>query len=122
MRDLTAGFLMLLGLVLGPSATPHEASTSLATKDVRPFLEHLNSRLHLGLDVAAMAKFARETAVRDERTLPVSARFNGNLYSVSFHVFADDIDDSQIYFFTTSEALSAAILAEMRAYAERRGM
>jgi hypothetical protein len=121
MRFFIASLLALFGLAFGASAD-QEASTSLATNDVKPFLEHLNSRLHLGLDVVTLSRFARETGLKDERTMPITAQFKGTSYSVSFHVFTDDINDSEIYFVTSSKALSDAILTEMGAFAEAHGM
>lgn len=124
MRRVVAAFLALFGLLKTTAALAqeNEASTSYDTIDVEPFLEHLDARLHLNLDVAAIAKFTRETELEDERATLITVRFSGRDYTVKLHVFTDDIGDSAICFLTNSKFLADAILAEMGVFAEERGM
>src|SRR5688500_10607304 len=112
-------FLLALALLCGAcDERPEmfEAGMNFDLESVEPFLNQLDSQLQLGLPVAELVTFTRSTAVEDERTKTVSVRFKGVATKLEYRVFMDDIDAPDLYFFTPSADLAAAINARLQKF------
>ena len=99
-----------------------EASMNFDLENVEPFLTQLESRLNLGLPVPELVAFTQSTAIDDERVSTLSVRFGGEVISLDYRVFMDDVDAPDLYFFTASEELCKAIGAELSDFAEKHGL
>ena len=100
----------------------YETSMNFDLENVGPFLDQLENRLHLGLPVADLVMFTRSTAVESENTRTLSVKYRGEVTRLDYRVFMDDIDAPDLYFGTSSKELSEAIDAELRQFADERGL
>ena len=66
--------------------------------------------------------FTRSTAVESENTRTLSVKYGGEVTRLDYRVFMDDIDAPDLYFGTSSKDLSEAIDAELRQFADERGL
>ena len=101
-----------------PSAEVHEASMNFDLANVRIFLERLSKNRGIGLDTEALAGFAAETEIGEEREMRATAEIDGQPAPFRFGVFMDDIDAPDVYFVSGDESLIAAIRAEFHDFCE----
>ena len=120
--EVTLALLLCLCAVsAGAAATQFEASMDLDLEDVRPLLEHLNENLNLGLDVEKLVRFTESVDVGDEKRLSLPIRYKGQSFRLTYQVYMDDINATDLYFFAETEELATAIQSEMIAFAESLG-
>jgi hypothetical protein len=100
----------------------YEASMNFDLENVAPFLQRLNANLSLGLDVPSLAQFTAQTELEDERSVVVTANFDGDPVELEYRVFMDDVDAPDLYFFTPQESLAEAIGAQLDAFADELGI
>lgn len=104
------------------SAQRFETSANFDRENVRPFLERLNSSLALNLDVAKLSELVAKTAIEQEQSQSIVARFRGEDVQVVFRVFMDDVDSPGIYFISESKPLADAIDTQIREFTEELGI
>jgi hypothetical protein len=95
---------------------------SFDLEDVRPFLEHLNENLGLGLDIDRLVRFTESVEVGDEKRLELSVRFDGQPLDLSYLVHMADVNAADLYFLADNEELASAIQSDMIGFAETLGM
>ena len=112
-----------------PAVTPpegplreYEASMNFDLETVRPFLARLRDNRKLDFDVEALARYAEQTELEDERELSLVVGFEGRRPTLRYGVFMDDIDAPDLYFFSADKALIDAINAEYDQFAEDLGI
>ncbi|MCW5572997.1 MAG: hypothetical protein KIT37_08200 [Steroidobacteraceae bacterium] len=115
-------YLLALTACTRPENTMFEASMNFDLENVEPFLIQAEAALGLGLPVAELAAFARDTPVEAERVRTLRVPFGGTTVPLEFRVFMDDIDAPDLYFFTPSKGLADAIQAELQQFASDRGL
>lgn len=99
-----------------------EASMNFDLENVRPFLERLNSKLQLNLPVEKLVQMTRATDIDTEQSKAIQVTFDGTNVRLEYRVFMDDIDAPDLYFFTSSEALTAAINGQLAEFADELGL
>jgi hypothetical protein len=123
MLELLAASLLALTVIPASDADAgqrSEASMNFDREDVRPFLTGLERRLHLGLDVAALAEFLLDAPVDEEHAVTIPIRFQGEPGALLVRVYMDDIDSPDLHFETDSKPLRNAIDAEMADFSKAR--
>ena len=106
------------------SAMPekHEASMNFDPENVRPFLIELDTKFGLGLDIEKMVKFSESIEVEKEESIFLKISSEGGESTMEFHVFMDDIDAPDLYFFFEQAELANKVSNFMIEWAEARGM
>jgi hypothetical protein len=105
-----------------PLAGETEASTGFDLVGVKPFLSRLTKFVQ-GFGIAEATQLADDIAKLEvDSTLNrvYSVRFNGQAVNLRVHVFMDDVDAPDLYFFST-KPLAHQIDLEIKAFAEARG-
>ena len=102
-----------------------EASINFDMADVRPFLERVAS---LGViesgfgdpQIDKVVAWVQQMEVDAEEEMTFTIRYKGAEVPLIVHVFMDDEEAPDVYFFTAPE-LANAIQAEMRRYSDELG-
>lgn len=119
-----AGILAMLFPWLAAAAPSYEASTNFDAENVSPFLHQIARLFDSGFsdqEVAELARFALETKPEKERERRVSVTYHGRNVVLVFHVFMDDIDAPDIYFFSSDEDLAKVLQQQMESFSEGLG-
>jgi MFS family permease len=122
-------FIGLLILIVAyrrypPQKELQEFSTNFDSKMVRPFLERIQPFIESGFGSAQIEQVCQVVATLphdQERTLEFQIRHAGKDARFEVHIFMDDIDSPDIYFFSPS-ALKQQIESEFERFAEERGI
>jgi hypothetical protein len=125
MRKLFAASLLALAAVIATEACATqrgEASMNFDKENVRPFLTELERRLHLGIEIDALARFLLDTPIDEEHAVTIPIRYQGKPMALLVRAHMDDIDAPDLYFETDSKVLRKAIDAEMVRFAKARGL
>jgi len=100
----------------------HEASMGFDLEDVESFLEKLNVRFKLSLDVKTLLDFTCFMEVEDEQHMIVDIGKGAEKSKMEYRVFMDDVDAPDLYLFFESEELATQVGDFMLEWAETRGM
>ncbi len=101
-----------------------EFSTNFDSKMVRPFLERIQPFIESGFGSAQIEQVCQVVAALphdQERILEFQIRYAGEDAKFEVHIFMDDIDAPDIYFFA-SAPLREQIESEFHRFAEERGI
>ena len=100
----------------------HEASMNFDLENVRPFLIELDAKFKFGFDIEKMVKFSESIKVEKEESIFIEIISSGEKSTMEFHVFMDDIDAPDLYFFFEQAKLAKETGNFMIEWAEARGM
>ena len=114
--------IVLFAAACSAGVPTSEASMNFDLKNVRPFLERLNSEAGLGLDVDKLNTFTRDTKVGEERSISLKVKFQGKEIGLEYRILMDDVDAPDLYFFTESKALADTINKQMIDFSESLGV
>ncbi len=115
--------MALFPALLGANSL-HEASTNFDLKDVGAFLGRVAKLVDSGMDastITELTKFVDDTPVETEREKPLTVGYRGKNAKLIIHVFMDDLDAPDLYFYSADENLTSAIQAEMIEFAKEHG-
>jgi hypothetical protein len=117
---------LIIGVFIGNAtqamSARHEASMNFDLENVVPFLNELDSKYKLGLNVDELGKFASSIKIENEESMIVEISHSGKKAKMEFRVFMDDIDAPDLYFFFESSELADQVGDFMMEWAEARGM
>ncbi|WBY07049.1 hypothetical protein PIB19_16620 [Sphingomonas sp. 7/4-4] len=125
MRKLLVASLLAIAAVVATEACAmqrSEASMNFDKENVRPFLTELERRLHLGIEIDALAQFLLDTPIDEEHAVTIPIRYRGKPMALLVRAYMDDVDAPDLYFETDSKTLRNAIDAEMARFAKARGL
>ena len=102
----------------------YEASMNFDLENVGSFLVELDTKFDLGFssEIDKMVKFSESMPVNEEESIFVEINPNGEKSTMEFHVFMDDIDAPDLYFFFEQAKLAKEVGDFMIEWAEVRGM
>jgi len=102
----------------------HEASMNFDLESVGPFLIELNTKFDFGFrsEIDKMVEFSESIPVNEEESIFIEISTNGEKSTMEFHVFMDDIDAPDLYFFFEQAKLAEEVGDFMMGWAEARGM
>ena len=107
-----------------PGKELREFSANFDSEMVRPFLERIRPFIESGFgsdEVEQVCQLVATLPHDEERTLEFQIRHAGNEAQFKVHVFMDDVDSPDIYFFAPA-GLSKEIESEFGRFAEERGI
>lgn len=117
---------LILGLFIGAPTQAmnarHEASMNFDLENVVPFLNELDSKYKLGLNVDELGKFASSIKIENEDSMIVEITHSGKKAKMEFKVFMGDIEAPDLYLFFESSELADQVGDFMMEWAEARGM
>ena len=123
-------FTILSALVFGSAsvsnamAEKHKASMNFDSENVRPFLTELNAKFDLGfsLEIDKMVEFSESIEVNEEESIFIKVTSDNVESTMEFHVFMDDVEAPDLYFFFEQATLAQEVGDFMIEWAEARGM
>ncbi len=107
--------LMIITVSACQPAEPesHQVSTNISPEAVPGFLQAVDALVDNDLDVAGLSEFSASVPIDEEKQQKLEIVFRGDSTTVLYHVWRENVDTVHLYFSTPSEALAAAIEAEM---------
>ena len=100
-----------------------EIGYSFERAELTIFLTRVNDRLAVALPVAELVDFAMTTPLYEERTRPITLRYQGAVCTLDMRVVRENAHAPDIHFSTASGALGDAVMAQLTGFvdeAERR--
>ena len=114
---------VFLGLFIGSSANAmserYEASMNFDMENVSAFLQELNTKFELSINVEELTKFTSSTPVEAEKSIVIDL---SNAEKMEFKVFMDDVDAPDIYMFFERQEIADKVDKFMLEWAESKGM